>query len=182
MKSVSYLWNESRALLVHGDIRNIESDCDILNVPKEIKDIVYMYQKLCDKWDKTKSHKDAIINENLSHIRFKMKGLHGVIAFGAEIVSQGIFKWTLKIMSVKHKKLDASLYIGIMENDEWNFIHYKSSGSWQRVGYQSWAGNGGLWCRDRDEYDSEEYDCLWENDGDILELILSLNQAILQLH
>lgn len=172
-------------LLVYGYVRDIEKECEFLNIPKEIPNLVYLYQKLCDEWDIKNSHPDLTIFGNLSTIRLEMndRTRTEMTAFGAQKVTEGIFKWRLKIISLKLGRFDASPYIGIIEDTDDNLKKYKTSGAWQQVGYQLCAGNSRLWwCGYGDKGANAErgYNCYWNKNGDILEMILDLENDTLR--
>ena len=169
---MSTIYNERGKLLVHGYVRNIETKFETLNIPREIHDIIYSYQKQYDEWDKENSHPDTNIDENGTRIEFRMseeEASHGtpmpITAFGKQIISQGVFIWKLKIISIKWVEDYALPYIGIIKHSKENINEYKTRGSWERIGLQLCAGNSGLWSESiYGESAQGAYKCLWNGD------------------
>ena len=66
---------ELMGLLVWGYTRNIEKEHKHLNIPEEINNIIYLYQKLCDEWDRKYCHPALEIDADISGISFIMMKL-----------------------------------------------------------------------------------------------------------
>ena len=164
-----------------------------LNIPLEINDIIFSYSKLCEEWSKKHSHKDAIINGTKTNIKFVSDMRR--TAFGTLVVEEGVFRWKLKIISFDNLREGYGYpYVGVIENDV-DLTEYKNYGFWDEVGCQLCAGNSGLYSHDSDLYDTDDdasyhdqvnviatdnYQCEWKKVGDILEIILDLNERTLR--
>ena len=168
--------SDKKILLVYGYIREIEEEYKIRSIPKEIREIIYLYQKFSDEWDKKVSHQDLIISG--SSIRWENQ--NEMTAFGSYAVSEGIWNWKLKIKSLVGDMFIACPYIGIIESEDENtLIHYQDRGNWQKCGYQLCAGNNGLWTR-YGQCITRDINCVWNRVDDILEMILDLNDKTLR--
>ena len=173
--------NKTQELLVWGFVREIEKIYKIRNIPFEINDIIYVYQKICDRWSRKYSSKQIKINQSGSVITVDSDQLYPT-AFGGVIVNkdiQGSFKWRLKILSLIYDGdygMEAP-YIGIIIDDEKNLVKYKDDDNWDDCGYQLCAANGILCCNM--SFRTEPYWCKWCKDGDILEMTLDLNARTL---
>ena len=173
---MSTIYSDRGELLVCGYIRHIEKEYETLCIPEEIGDIIYSYQRSCDEWDKEHSNKHLIIDSNEGIVCFESES--EMTAFGKQIVCKGIFKWTLKIISIKPRIFEPCPYIGIIDCDEDNLKEHVNDGSWETVGYQLCAGNNGLWGRSLGI--TASYKCLWCQINDILEIVLDLNDGTLR--
>jgi len=133
--------------LVHGYIRKIKlSPLYYLFsiVPSDIKSIVEMYQQkyACDdKWDNAISSQDITITEDTDKYIIKMDKNHDSTAFGHNIISQGIAKWRLQILSLTCS-WDEPPFIGIIEDSTNNLQMYKENSNWYYKGYQLSIGDG----------------------------------------
>mmetsp|Transcript_55782 Transcript_55782/g.50187 ORF Transcript_55782/g.50187 Transcript_55782/m.50187 type:complete len:236 (-) Transcript_55782:374-1081(-) len=133
--------------LVHGYIRKIKlSPLYYLFsiVPSDIKSIVEMYQQkyACDdKWDNAISSQDITITEDTDKYIIKMDKNHDSTAFGHNIISQGIAKWRLQILSLTCSWGEPP-YIGIIEDDTNNLQMYQENSNWYDKGYQLSIGDG----------------------------------------
>ena len=167
-------------LLVAGYMRKVEKNHISLTIPAEINDIIYLYQRYCDQWDDEISSDDINIDEQSSIITIDDNEY--CTAFGKHIVTQGIFVWRLKFVTVKRDGWHAPPYVGIMENNDKNIKQYggNSMGLWERDGYQLCTGNSTL-CgpSNEDHIITDNYQCLWTKQDDILEITLDLNQLTL---
>ena len=173
---------ERQMLLVWGFVRNIQQMYKSLIIPLEINDIIYLYQTFCDEWSKKYSHPNAIIDETQTNVKFIMNKRQ--TAFGDFVVKQGGFQWKLQIISFN--KTNGNYYpcVGVIEDDVNYTIHQQYS-IWDEVGYQLCAGNSDLNSLNDNEYISDShtadnYECEWKNEGDILEIILDLDQRTLR--
>ena len=172
---MSTVYSDRQELLVCGYVRNIEKEYETLCIPEEIGDIIYSYQRSCDEWDKDHSNKLLIIDSNKGIVSFENES--EMTAFGKQIVCKGMFKWTLKIISIKARIFEPCPYIGIIDCGGDNLTEHANDGSWETVGYQLCAGNNGLWGR-CDGFGS--YQCLWCKVDDVLEIIMDLNNGTLR--
>ena len=94
--------NKKLELLVWGYIRSIALIHKSLNIPLEINDIIYLYQRLRDEWSKKYSNKNLLINEIGTKLSINSAKLQ--TAYGQHVVQEGIFIWKLKILSNKISK------------------------------------------------------------------------------
>ena len=165
-----------RELLVWGYIRDIGKIYKSMTIPIEINDIIYLYQRIYAKWSKEYSNEDLSIDEE--SLKFDTKYVS--TAFGDNEIKEGVFRWKLKMMTntMDYKKYNAYPYVGIIESNTGNFEGFRSRGSWQRVGCQLCA-NGGLWGAYGNST-STSSQCKWNKQGDILEIILDLNERTLR--
>ena len=163
-------------LLVAGFVREIERMYDIKNIPNEINDIIYLYQRHYDEWDTKWSNDKVSIDETNTRITINNGG--HAMAFGKHVVSQGIFIWRIKISCFNKTSFESPPYVGIIENNDKNLERYKDDFLWDNVGYQLCGGNS-LLCGPADYGDyvkTDDYQCLWKNQDDILEIKLDLNE------
>ena len=171
-------WTKNQELLVWGYIRETEN---IYYIPIEINNIIYLYQKICDKWNKNLSNNKYIkMNKSQSMIIIE-NDIYNTTVFGENIVSKGIFKWKIQILSLIYNgfsKMEGP-FIGIIENKEKNLIKYKNNDEWHECGYQLCAGNGDFVSYLK--YNKFEWNnnCKWNKNNDILEIILNLNKQTL---
>ena len=136
-------------LLVWGYIRGIEKEYDSLNIPTEIKDIIYSFQRFYEIWSKKYSNPGLVIDEDGT--KFTIPTDRTFTAYGDFVVKEGIFVWTLKIVVMNHKEYedefpDAFPYVGLIMDNEDKLLYYQDVGHWNEYGYQLCAGNSGLFC------------------------------------
>lgn len=168
-----------RELLVSGFVRNMEKEYEIENIPLEINDIIYLYQKYCDEWSQDLSG-DGIIIDQTQNIMIIDKS-EPTTAYGSTTISEGSFVWRLKLLKLNRHLFSAPPYIGIIKDEPDNLKQYRNDADWEQVGYQLCAGRGKLWI----EWGSEaiekdkDGDLLWIEPGDIIEITLDLNQQLL---
>ena len=168
--------NVSRELLVWGYVREIEMEYKQMNIPFEINDIIYLYQRFCDEWSKRYSNSTLVIDEKEDGNSVCFKNDEISTAFGEHVVEQDVFKWKLKVKRMMDVKYYSGYpFIGIMENNDNNLSEYSADGGWSDCGYQLCAGNNGLWCP-TGERGTDGFECKWKKPGDILEIVLDLNE------
>ena len=174
------LWDKRRRVLVWGYIRQIEIMYKDMNIPHDINDIIYRYQQSCDIWSKRYSNPACEIDADGTNIRFDTDS--DCTAFGEHVVESGIFIWRLRVifMIYNYEMFIAHPYIGIVDCDEADLEDYRSTGSWDRIGYQLCAGNAGLFGHYQDVHETpQSYECKWNQRDDILEMILNLEERTL---
>ena len=70
---------ERKLLLVYGYIRNEQKRLD-LNIPKEIQQLIYLYNKFGDVWNKQLINNDVIeMNEFYNSIKAKEDGVYTLL-------------------------------------------------------------------------------------------------------
>ena len=165
--------NRRRELLVAGYVRNLETLLTI-NVPIEITDIIYLYQRLLDTWNRKYSHKDITIDENAGIMKINVA--EHVTAYGTLVVSKGVFKWKIKILSTD-EGTNAPSWIGIVEDDESLLQRYYNNSNWDHNGCQLCGGSGSLYSKQVGIIkNAMNYNCRWSEQGDVLEMTLDLDQ------
>ena len=160
--------NYKQLLLVSGFIRSIERLHKLNDTPSVISDIIYLYQRLCDEWSSCESHKDIGIDEMECIVRANSDSQ--ITAYGSNIVTEGIYRWRLKIISLNTESY-GSIYVGIIENDEVYLSIFKDKITWDSRGYQ--VSQHGLRGRES-AIKAKYYNCRWNEVGDILEITLDL--------
>ena len=160
--------NYKQLLLVSGYIRNIEQLHNLNDTPSVIYDIIYLYQRLCDEWSSFDSHKDMEIDELGCIITANSDSQ--ITAYGANIISKGIYEWRLQIISLSPDSY-GSVYVGIIENDEIYLRCFQTKITWDSYGYQ--ISQNGLRGR-QSAIKAKYYNCGWNKVGDIIEITLDL--------
>ena len=127
-------------LLVAGFVRELQMVYKIKKIPKEIIDIIYIYQHFCDKWNKKHSFNDITIDEIRNSITFNTEGIS--TAYGSIQVEDGIIKWKIKIISTTRDEEDDYPFIGIIKDNEHVLDHFKDDDCWESHGYQFCGGTG----------------------------------------
>ena len=172
--------NQKQELLVWGFIREIEKVYKIMNVPFEINDIIYLYQRIYDEWSKKYSSDNVIINNDTKSM-LTINTKEYVTAFGSHIVTEGVFKWKIQMQKMTNKPgFGKPPFVGIMEDSEANLKRYKDDCNWDDNGYQFCAQSGALFCPYTErEKKTDKYECRWMQKGEILHVILDLNDKTL---
>ena len=174
--------NLRRELLVWGYIRNIEKQCKQMNIPLEINDIIYLYQRICNKWDQKYSSKNITIDEDQSMIT--VNGDLYPTVYGSNVVSEGVFVWKIKIVALKKAiSLNSPPFVGITEDIDAHLNKYSDGAAWCKKGYQFCGGTGSLYAQDAGSvFGRNKVGTLqgrWNNDGDILQITLNLDDRTL---
>ena len=161
--ALSTIKDYERELLVAGYVRNIGNTYKIKNIPLDINDIIYLYQRLCDEWSEKYSSANATIDSSGSMITINSNDY--VTAFGTNVVSGGVFIWRIKMISFTHNKdIGGPPFVGITEDDEGNLKTCQNSCKFDGRGYMyfgKWGATTGWTKRERD------LDIKWMNQGDI---------------
>ena len=168
-----------REFMVAGYVRNITIMNNVLYVPNEIIQIIHLFARLCDEWSRKYSLGEAEIIDNNIDAIVRIKTDNMMTVFGSNVISQGIYKWQIKIIKMKHNSEDESghpPYIGIIEDDEKLLQRHNINTNWDRCGYQL-STSVALYGGNRNNHAEErDYQCKWKNDQDILEIELDLNE------
>eukprot|EP01084_Bolivina_argentea_P227005 383392_1 len=170
-------------LLVAGYVRNIELTHNLSNIPREINNIIYIYQRLCDIWSEEYSSSWVEIDSTKSKIKFETSS--DATAFGKTVVTEGIFVWRVQIISIKFGVWQAPPYVGIVEATEQNLYSFQNSSSFEDAGYQLCGGSNTLCGMNENPLNkfrtdiTVDYSCYWNKPNDILEIVLNLNERTL---
>ena len=91
-------------------------------------------------------------------------------AFGTEVISEGIFAWKIKIISMGSYRQAPYPCIGIIKSNETNLKRYYYDASWDKVGYQfNYNGDNAIGCGRT-----------WISTGDIIDINFDLDQRTLK--
>ena len=124
--------------------------------------------RLLDTWNRKYSHKDITIDENAGIMRVNVA--EHVTAYGTLVVSQGVFKWKIKILSTDYGT-NAPSWIGIVEDDESLLQQYYNNSHWDNNGCQLCGGSGSLYSKQPGIIKNVmNHRCSWSERGDVLEL------------
>ena len=172
---------QNQELLVWGYVRENERAYKIRNMPLDINKVIYLYLKLCDEWNVQHSSQNMKIDKTRSIIHVKTSY---ATAYGDTVVSQGKFVWRLQISSPNDDDTETfeSPYIGIIEDKRLLLKKYRDSAKWDMHGYQLLAGgDGSIYTRMTHSKNDKtrKYQCVWMEEGDILEMTLDLNHRTL---
>ena len=135
-------------------------------------DIIWLHQRLYDKWSKKYKSENISINKDKSMVTVKTR--LGVTMYGREVVKKGVFEWRVKIISFNGKG-DWLPYIGIVENDKGRLWQYLDNVNFDNFGYCLCGGsdaNGAVWSFEGQVNTKANF--VWEEDGDILDMKLDL--------
>ena len=173
-----------RELLVWGYIRNAQKHYRNMNIPLDINDIIYLYQRMYDEWNEEYSSKCIKIYENKSMMLVARKGLPTV--YGTHVVSQGIFIWKIKILVWNSTNFlePRAPYVGITEDIDSHLKEYTNQRGWCTKGYELSGKDGSLTAADPRMYvgyykKNNNYGAIWNKKGDILEIVLNLDKRTL---
>ena len=103
-------------------------------------------------------------------------------AFGSSVISQGIFRWRIQMISAGVGDTETSSFIGIIVDDEETLVGYNDDLNWHRTGYQLCGSTGTLYCNYKESLNcisAGKYGCRFMAEGDILEITLDLNEYTL---
>ena len=177
-KFVGIAFNKRKELLVYGFVREIQEAYKTLQMPMEITEIIHLYQKLCDEWSK-KYCNPFIEIDTLGCMVYSTSGAD-LTAYGTHVVSDGIYKWRIKIIQLTTFGASHPPYIGIIENDEKYITAYTNNINWEKYGYQLAARSGRLYGYvGVNSPKTSDYKCIWQENGDVLEMTLDLNKGTL---
>ena len=173
--------DERGELLVAGYVRNIEKVYKILNIPIEINDIIYLYQRLYDEWSREYASEKITIDETGSIVKINRTGHATVPAFGSHIVTQDAFKWRIKmkVFTYDKNKDGSPPYIGIVEDvkELKESINSKKMSTWTKFAYLLCGKTGRVIFHHAIGID--DCGCRWNKKDDILEMTLDLNKQTL---
>ena len=173
-------------LAVCGFIRRIERKYKIKNIPAEIKDIVHLYQMVCDKWDDKYSNKQLTMDSAAMAVEWGTDLTMTV--YSDHAVSNGEFIWMLKLISLKDSPGDEDgimffgyPLIGIIRDDKAVLETHSDEESWDEYGCQV-CRDIGFGCGPFSDISTkrDNFNCDWANDGDELHVHLDLNKGTLK--
>ena len=172
---------DKRILLVAGYVKEISEQYKIKNIPLEINDMIYLYQRLCDEW--SQKYKTDNISVDTANAMITADDKERIKILGSHIVSEGVFTWKIKMISFTYtSEHGGPPFVGIVEDDaDWldEFFQGENQDNtfWYRRGYQYCCKTGDRFSQNG--YDSSGYGTGWKNDGEILEMTLDLNHGTL---
>ena len=165
-------------MLVWGYVRNVEKQYKDMNIPLEINDIIYLYQRIREEWDEKYSSKDIKIDETKSMITVTSN--ESPTVYGTHSVSEGIFVWKIRMISWEPATWGSPPFVGITEDIDKHLVEYKNVSGWTTKGYEMCGKTGGLYSPpEGNHYTTPSYKGRWDEQGDILEMTLNLNAATL---
>lgn len=169
---------ERHELIVWGYLHRHEKRRTSLNIPEDIKNMIFMFERVCDEWNKEYSHKKIKIDEIMNTISIKNGRTR--TAYGSLVAKHGIVAWRIKIISITlEQNLARSFpYVGIIENKEKILKQYQTGCYWDDDGYQ-FCGRFG-YIRGM-KIPNSSINATWYKEGDILEIILDLNEGTMRL-
>ena len=172
---------DKKELLVWGYIKDIEELHRHLNIPIEIKNIIYLYQRICDEWSqKYKSKRSRIIIDRDNAI-VTINTRYGISIYGTEVIKEGVFAWRVKIISLATSDSSGAYPSGgIVEDDEAKLNEYLNDNDFDEFGYLLYGGNGILYQAFSSKMNEKEAKkCIWNQPGDILDMELDLDKQTL---
>lgn len=170
----------SKLLLTSCYVRDIERREEIKNIPKEITNIISSYVILDRQWNEKYSHNRlTIYNQRILNIYSN----ECMTAYGFLTVSDGIYKWKIKILSLNMvntpwDKGSYPPYIGLIEDNKQYMQQGLTKTDWYRYGYQITRYRSLLCRKESVAMNCYMYHqlCKWNKSGDILEITLDLNE------
>ena len=169
-----------QSLLVAGYVRELAKEYKIQNIPLDINDIIYSYQRYCEKWSQ-KYKTDNVLVDAANGI-ITVEDDRSIKILGSHIVSEGAFTWKIKMISFTFAGDGSPPFIGIVKDDK-EYLdaffggHKKDSSFWYNHGYQLCCKFGSRFAGDR--FVDDGYSSIWQKDGEILEMALDLDQGTL---
>ena len=167
---------ERTELLVWGYIRNIQKMYRHLNIPFEINDIIYLYQRVCDEWCQKYKSIDISIDTDKSMVTANTDC--SVTMYGQQVVNEGVFKWGVKIISFTREGHSGYPFVGIVKNNEEDLEEFLNDTDFDLFGYQYCGGTGNFYNKN-DQLGTADF--TWNQNGDILEITLDLNKQSLSV-
>ena len=174
-----FLSNDKRCeFLVWGFIRNIERAIKGYHlIPSDIYHLIYIHQ-MFDRWNAKYETKNNKIDVTRSIISITGDDT----AFGTYAISRGVFTWRVIIISsiswMRGSMNGSKPHIGIIEDNDKYISQFRYDSDWDDYGYKLCAGDGSLYSYSKRQ-DKTIIDCLWNKEGDILEMMLDLNERTL---
>ena len=162
---------DHRELLVWGYMREIEKVHKNLNIPFEINEIIYLYQRLYDEWSEKYKSEHISIDANKSMVTINTN--NAITIYGKEVVKEGIFKWKVKIISFTYNDFGSYPHIGIVQDNENDLNNYLGNTDFDDFGYLLCGKSGDLWALSDKKYTPYTHN-IWRNNDTILEMRLDL--------
>ena len=131
---------DARRLLVWGYIRNIEKAQQHLKIPFEINEIIYLYQRFLNAWSEKYKAESVVVDTDKSMVTIDTDG---ATVYGDEVIKEGVFKWTVAIVSLHDDGIigDSLPHIGIVENDDTLLKRYLTNVNFDDFGHLLCCGN-----------------------------------------
>lgn len=165
---------DRKELLVWGYIRDIEKMYIHFNIPIEINDIIYLYQRFYDAWCQKYKAECVEIDADQSMVSIDTKS--GVTVYGEEVIKQGIHEWKVNIISFKIFDGSSFPHIGIIENDEDVLLEYLTNTNFDDFGHLFCGGVGDAYSF-AEQLDDIKANFVWMKKGDTLVMKLDLNKG-----
>ena len=166
--------DDERELLVAGFVREIEKAFKVKNIPIELINIIYYIKEYVMNFVQRYSSDAIEIDETKTVIT--MRSMNTATAYGTRIVSEGIFKWKIKMVKWTHDGISGSPpFIGIIEDDDKYLKRFRNATGWFSYGYELCGSSGSLYAPDGGLHEAIDGNCKWEKEGDVLEVFLNLD-------
>lgn len=171
--------SDTRRFLVWGYIRAIEKAQEHLEIPFEIYEIIYLYQRFLNAWGEQYKAECIAIDTNKSMITVDTDS--GVTVYGEEVIKEGIHKWRVAIVSIQDDGIigDSFPHIGIVENDDKLLKKYITNVNFDDFGHLLCGGNRAVYSFSKRLEVRAKF--FWKGNGDILDIKLDLNNGKLYL-
>ena len=171
--------NYKQELLIAGYVRKIEIVYNIINIPADIIDIIYLFHLFCNRWNEKYTHNDMLIDGTTNKITLN-GDISFATAYGCNVIANGIHKWKIKVLSISYESgFKAYPCVGIIEDNEENLEKHVDNSHWEHIGYQFCAGNGMCFGMN-DPNEQINTGLRWKTPNDVIEITLDLNQGTLQ--
>lgn len=165
-------------LLIAGFVKQIENEYQIKNIPEAINTVICSFLRLSDIWNRTYSYKDGIIDENGYTVTMSTDAYMSM--FGLYVVTEGVFKWKIKLIKWNEDNYGAcSPYIGIIEDNKEYIKNYLNDNNWDQYGYQISSAPARYHRGSGSVVRKCDYTLRWCKQGDILEMTLDLDERTL---
>ena len=168
-----------RELLVWGYIRNAEKQYQIENIPEDINNIILLFQKVCDLWDREYSNTDDLEIHQDGSV-FTVADKHWPTAYGKAVVKEGIYVWQLRIEEMaSDDEYREGPFVGVIQNTKEYLMAYEVTDGWDQCGYQWASESGQLYTSMREGDGIESQHDYWYKEGDVLKITLDMNALTL---
>lgn len=167
--------NSRKEFLIAGFVKKIEKKYKIKNIPLAINDVIALFLRLYDSWNREYSYKDAEIDESGQIVTMSTGAYMSV--FGSYVVTEGVYKWSIKLVKyLEYGEFGAwSPYVGLIEDDEEYIKQYLNDNNWDKYGYQI-SSAPAQYNRGEGSIATPNFGCRWCKEGDILEITLDLDK------
>eukprot|EP01084_Bolivina_argentea_P212858 361726_1 len=181
---------DKRHILTIGYVHNIKMQCNLAAiVPSEIVNIIYLYHKYCDTWNKKYiSNKYIEFDEHSNQVTTLTNSINTI--YGNIVLENGSYTWQLKLIKStwqSKQRNNQQPFIGFIVDEHSILERYKDSYDW-------YCPNGYIFCggdetcgadhintRPHWTYHTEDGILFFHNDDDILEITLDLDKRTISL-